>query len=390
MEDPALVFDDTLPPGAAGVHAIVIGIGHYRHFPGGAGDEFDAGDEPIEQLSSPPHSARAVADWLLAAYHKDATHPLRSLSLVIAEPSGSAIYAHLLCPEREVPDAKIEDIRGAVQAWKARGDANVDNLMLFYICCHGISAGLQHTLLASDFGADVNNPFRHAIDFTQFHQGMAKCAATKQVYFIDACRVLSDNLFRDGSKGDPIISSDGKILQRSAPVFRSTLAGSSAWGLNNRPSAFAQALPLAFRGGAWRRENGQWLVCSSLLKLALEQQIKRVMWQYRNFPSLIDRDNDVTLTLKVPDARAIPCVPVDVSCDPVAANEFVSLSVQAFSSKKITQVPSRKASRDSWLLDLDSGMYTIAAKFPGLQFNKAANPNVIVHPPNGSERIKVV
>ncbi|WP_425049769.1 caspase family protein [Psychromarinibacter sp. S121] len=390
MADPALIFQDDTPD-QPGVHAVVIGCGHYRHFPDGAGDLFDTGGEDLEQLSSPPHSARRIANWVLDTYHGDPEHPLRSLSLVIAEQPGPARFHHMLIPDRPVPDATMDGIRAALHGWRQRGDAHADNLMLFYFCGHGIEAGLQHTLLASDFGADPFNPFRHAIDFTQLHQGMAKCTARRQVYFLDACRVASENLFHGDDKGDPVFRNDGVLAQQSAPVFRSALAGKRAWGLTNRPSPFAEALPRAFRGGAWRKVGGRWVVCSSLLKLAIQHQIMRVMDEFRNFSSAIEQDNEVTMTLKVPGPGAKPMVPVDVGCMPGAANRVVRLLVQPMGTNGGQPMPLREPeSEETYLLDLEAGVYSISARFdPPAAFHDTPLDDVIVHPPNGSERIEV-
>lgn len=385
MPDPvSLIFEDDRPAEAPGVHAVVIGVGHYRHLPGGSGVRCPD-HENMQQLASPPHSARHVADWLFQTYYDDPVRPLRSLHLLISEPAGPADYAYVLCPQVTVQEAALENIRAAVQDWKNRGDASPESLMVLYFCGHGVSSGLQHSLLCTDYGEDHGNPLRHAIDFTQFHQGMGKCRAGSQMFLIDACRILSQSLLESGSKGDPLIASRASVMQRSAPIFRSALPGVAAYGLPGKPSAFAQALPLAFRGGAWREHEGSWVVCSSMLKLALELQITRVMREFRKYSTLIDRDNDVTMTLKEPAGQ--PLVPVDLGCRPDLANERAVLSYGASGANVIRrrEVPEKEI----WLLDLECGLYDFTATFANGEHPDGVVSNKYVHPPNVSPRITV-
>ena len=390
MADPALVFQDGQPADVPGVHAIVIGIGHHRHFPGGEGLEMDADGGTMSQLSSPPHSARTVADCLLETFHEDPEGPLRSLSMVIADRGGPAEYAHLLCPRRPVPDATLDSLRAAIQSWFQRGDAHEDNLLIFYICCHGISTGMQQTLLASDFLADQFDIFRHAIDFTQFHAGMSRCAAREQIYFVDASWTISENLMRDGSKGEPIVSSHAGAIKETAPIYRSRLEGKAAWGLPNQASPFAQALPKAFQGGAWDRELGRWHLGTTRLQGALEQQIKRLMRRFRTFSNLIEVDRAASLRLKSLAFDAHPIHPVEIACLPEVANETVVLTAHPEDRNEQIVIPSRvPPQKDSWLLDLRMGVYDMSARFPGHEINDPPDKEIFVHSDNVSEVIEV-
>jgi Caspase domain len=390
MEDPGLIFEEKGKADVAGVHAIVIGIGHYRHLPGGLADETQLPEvPPIAQLTAPPHSARAMANFFFDTYHGDPAHPLSSLSVLIAEKDPKP-YKHLLVPDRNIADATIANLRAAVRAWKQRGDRNEDNLLIFYICCHGISSGIQHTLIASDFAKDGEKLFTRAIDLTELHRGMGQCKAKAQVYFIDACRVMTPKLLEEEYKGDPIVEADGSVAPRSSPIFKSSLSGDATWSLRDQPSPFAQSIGKAYLGGAWRREQGRWLVCSTLLKTAMQHQIKRILWQFPRFPSDIDRDNDVTLILKYPKDGQEPLVPLDVLCAPGDANLTVRLELLRTGAAAPLKIPSRDpALPAAWLLDVPRGEYKVSCSFDEQNFEDRVLEGIMVYPPNASERVEV-
>lgn len=64
-------------------HAIVIGVGAYPHLIGGAGPLTNR-NEGMAQLSSPPLSARALAEWLIESLH-DPSKPLATVALLLSE-----------------------------------------------------------------------------------------------------------------------------------------------------------------------------------------------------------------------------------------------------------------------------------------------------------------
>lgn len=387
MADPVtLIFKDNRPAEHPGVHTIVIGIGDYKHFPGGAGHEY-SGHGNMGQLSSPCHSARHVADWLFDTYHDDAEMPLRSLRMLLSDPDGNGTYAHILSPEKPIPEATLSNVKMAIREWKAQGDESKANLMVFYFCGHGISSGTQHTLLCTDFGSDEADVFENAINFNDFHRGMDRCTARAQCFFVDACRVGSPELMESAvSRGQSIIGGLITFAEhtRSAPIFRSSLPGATAFGLSGKPSAFAQALPLAFKGGAWRQHQGKWVVCTSRLKLALETQIKRIMHIFKNLDRRVVSDHDVTLTLKTPSGQ--PIVPIEIGCDPIEANEKATL---CYRSGTVGKVCRPSPARDEWFLDLEKGNYSFEATFPNGEFNDNRLDDEIVFPPEVSPRIPV-
>src|SRR5262249_32590911 len=117
--------------GGPKTHAFIVGVGRYRHLLGG-GDE-RPGIPALAQLTSPPISARGLADCLIGALNNP-TAPLGSVELLLSEGAGKPKYlpptpgATPITIER----ATSERIRGAFDRWYARCDAHKDNVALFY------------------------------------------------------------------------------------------------------------------------------------------------------------------------------------------------------------------------------------------------------------------
>src|SRR5437773_1039482 len=65
-------------------HAIVIGVGHYPYLRGGKGKTKFANAGGLDQLKSPPESARSIARWLIEDYQHP-TKPLGTVSLLISD-----------------------------------------------------------------------------------------------------------------------------------------------------------------------------------------------------------------------------------------------------------------------------------------------------------------
>ena len=375
-----LVFPSDPVSADAGVHAIVVGIGHYRHLPGGDDEEYPK-HEGMSQLSSPPISARHIADWLLDTYRNDADRPLRSLELLISERGGQAAYSNASADLADVPidEATLANVARAIKDWKRRGESSADNLLIFYFCGHGISAGLQHTLLCTDFGADHDAPLTTAINFTDFHLGMDKCAAREQCYFVDACRVASTELIESVSfKGQPVVYGTAKLTKpsRAAPVYHAAMPGVEGWGLNNRPSAFAQALPRAFKGAAWKRRGGRWVVDANQLNSALDVLVAHIMRVFKALDKRVEASSLSRINLK--NANGEPVVPVEITCDPNSANSVAQLS---YESPPAARQVRNAQSGDSWYVELERGEYNFAASFEDDEFVDR-NVDEYVFPPD--------
>src|SRR4051812_36771197 len=119
------MFFEANQPGPS-LHALVIGVGGYPHLPGGGGrmiaDPLRYGN--LGQLTSSPRSALEFAIWLRDCDPIRWAAPLASIDLRIspapADPDPGGLGSGY-------PDATIDSITEAFNAWKERCAADADN-----------------------------------------------------------------------------------------------------------------------------------------------------------------------------------------------------------------------------------------------------------------------
>jgi len=378
----ATVYENRKIQGAATTHVLVIGAGHYPYLSGAAG-------WGLRQLTSPPHSARAIARWLIEEF-KHPTKPLASLALLVAEKSTAKFNFRSENNEKSVsvPDANVGNVKRAVKLWHARGNAHEDNLLLFFFCGHGLALAPDLALLLADFGADALNPLDGALDFRRFRLGMNECAAREQCYFVDACRSESDLLSRNaGFAGHPMVqktgayNTSGRICQ--APVFHSTLSGAAAYATRKKPSHYTEALIGALAGAGADNEAGPWRVQTELLNRAISAALRDLSSRL----SLPQNQINATEDLSPIDLNLIanPLVPLVVTCEPELANRTA-----AFSCTGSTFSGKRRPRNGSWRLKVPVDSYDIAAKFPAGPFNSTEETGFAVRPPFRRATLKVL
>lgn len=349
-------------------HAIVIGVGHYAHLPGGRRKKFSK-PGGMGQLKSPPVSARAIARWLIEEY-KHPEKPLASVSLLLSDSTGNDFTYELKGKEKTVPAAPAEmaEVEEAVSAWRALGHKNSDHLLLFFFCGHGIARGTDLALLLSDFGAKETNPLDGAIDFRRMRLGMDECAARQQCYFVDACRVGSELLIKgDGYAGNPIIQGIGAVNAsgkvRQAPVFYSTLPGTLAHARVGKPSVYTAALLEALAGAGAGDETGSWRVRTNRLHDALNFLVMDASEELEVSQLQIAPSDELTSI----DLNEIaePQVPVVFTCLPKEAHGEATLSC----ANSVLNLK-RKAGKAPWRLRLPADSYDFVAKYKEKDFKK--------------------
>lgn len=377
----SLVFERQIDGPAT--HAIVIGVGAYAHLPGGDGVPFPD-HQSMEQLTSPPHSARAFAKWLTGDY-RNPTKPLASLDLLISEAQGN----EFTLPNGEVKQiepAILENVDRAVLTWKDRGDKSPDHLMIFFFCGHGITGGPITSLLLEDFGKRSDRPLKQAIDFNSFYQGMAKCKARQQCYFVDACRVASPTLIEAHNyAGEPIIyGSTQPSGKRRAPVYYSTVLGSRAYGRTDAPSVFTEVLIRAFDGAGSDDVDGDWRVDTQMLNRGISYLLEREIGETTGLEQVCPVDGLTRFTLHYLDRR--PVVPVTVGCRPTGANNVVVLSYCYMDgSNEVERLPPQSS---DWNIDVEEGTYCFSAKLKGRTY-RPNNEGIGVRPPFRRVNIEV-
>lgn len=347
----------------AATHAIVIGVGHYQHLPGGKATKKYASPGGMGQLKSPPLSAKAIARWLIEEYNHP-QKPLASVSLLVSESRDSEFTFKKGKTEKTVtvPPATRPEVEKAIRAWHELGNKNPDHLLLFFFCGHGIARVPDLSLLLADFGGVDNAPLDGAFDFRRFRQNMDECAAREQCYFIDACRVGSELLIgNDGFAGNPIIHRTGATNNsgrvRHAPVFYSTLAGAEAYAEPNKPSLYTLALLEAFAGAGADDEDGPWRVGTSDLLKSLDFLVREESNRLKLPQLQISSSDDLSvIQLNVVDS---PKVPVVVNCHPASANEKATLRCEGPNLNE-----SRNPQKDPWILRLPIDTYVFHAELP--------------------------
>jgi hypothetical protein len=274
MPAPFLVHES--PAKSPQTHVIVIGVGDYPHLVGGSG-KLSVDNDGMDQLSSPPISARKFADWLIRSFHNP-NKPLGTVTLLVSEKTPEK-FVNATTGQDHVPaPATADNIVRAITEWKLRGDAHFENMLIFYFCGHGISAGTEASLLASDFGANDNNSLDGAIDLRKLILGLNQCMASEQIFFIDACRASSDTLIISQSPGRLVIQP--RIRNPTWPPLRSstfyaTLKGDGAYGLPDQPTVFTASLIAAFDQLAADNEEGDWRINTHRMAEALDHLVAR-------------------------------------------------------------------------------------------------------------------
>lgn len=377
-----LILDQNIQ--GAATHALVIGVGHYRHLPNGSGPLFPD-HEGMGQLTSPPHSARAFARWLLEDYHNP-QRPLASLDLLLSD-ADSHEFQHPDGRRFPCDGATMDHVEQAVLAWKDRGDSDPDHLMLFYFCGHGIGSGLMTALLTEDFGRRADAPLKQAVDLNGLYLGMDKCAARQQCFFIDACRVASDTLIEaQGYAGDPIIYGSARASvqgKRRAPIYYATIAGARAYGRTGAPSVFTQVLLDALAGaGSDDIEEDQWRVDTDTLNRGITYLLDQQVPASERLDQVSPVDHLTSFTLH--HLQGKPLVPVAVSCEPEQATAAANLSW----SDGQTTVSRPEPDDSQWRLSLAAGAYRFFARFPNGGFTDGEKRSRI-RPPFRPVRIEV-
>jgi hypothetical protein len=107
------------PGGGPKVHVLAIGVGAYRHLPGGVAPR-SANPLNLGQLTGPPYSVAAFVDWVNTRMQ----HPLAALGTVdmLVSPAATDIQSGLVI---ETPS--MANVRAAFRRWHDKCNERVDN-----------------------------------------------------------------------------------------------------------------------------------------------------------------------------------------------------------------------------------------------------------------------
>lgn len=360
MVEPFLIHD--LAVAGPATHALVIGVGAYPHLNGGSGKR-TVDHDGMEQLTSPPISAREFASWLISEFHHP-DKPLASVALLLSEANSAPFFDPIDATESfVVAEATSKNVEDAVKAFFKRGDQDAGNQLIFYFCGHGIGQGTDTALLLSDYGHDEFNALRGAIDFRLLRLGMNRCKAANQIFFVDACRSSTDTLIEAAGNAGLVIIAAGRrpagLEPRRAPVFYATLNGFKAYAIPGKPTIFTDALLKGLRDLGADDEMGDWRVTTGRLQTAVEHVAERAAAdiEKRQVPTADDFANFYLTFIKdTPDAL------VYVVSNPPGAIGSATLSFQ-LAGGTLTDAPFDGRGPEIWALQLPSGDYEFTAVF---------------------------
>ncbi|GGT12683.1 caspase family protein [Streptomyces purpureus] len=355
----------------ARTHALVIGVGAYRHLIGGPQEV--ANPHGLRQLSSPPVSAREFATWLLTEYNEP-NKPLGSLALLLSEAVPGPFRDPRTGREHSVEEATIDNVDAAVREWKARADLRDDDRIVFYFCGHGVSLGNDMSLLASDVFADQESPLNGALNFTELWRGLIRCRAAEQVFFVDACRAGPDRLIRQAGGGFagrvPIAGQErpAGFAPREYAVYYATLDGEGSHARTGQVSLFTDALLRSLAGsGSENTDDDVWRVSTPALQLAIGRFMKEPQFA-GEFAGVQVPVSPESFDFGLHELTGDPVVPVYIGCSPREDNEFAEFVCRGERMPELRRALADIDASDptaEWPLDLPLGEYAVEARFDG-------------------------
>lgn len=355
------------------MHAIIIGVEVYPY----AGHILD-------DLSSPSHSAREIAMWLLDCNLDDhQPYPLGSLSLLISEDTPE-VFQHTAVVSVIPEQADSVNVQEAVSDWIQLANNNEQDLSLFYFCGHGVTNGLSsQSLLLSDYHKNPLNEMNGAINFKGFLRGMKRCAASHQLYFIDACRNTSEIATDTDAKGHTLIQPNTNRLYSSsveAAVYYATVEGGQAYGKRNDVSYFTDALLQGLRGtGSHNSEaDRRWRVSTGLLSRAIHFSLSFINSKHK----LIGQSQSCEFDFHLLDAE--PEALVLVSCN--NGQDNFRATMECYSSGILTDhrlIPEP----GWWQIHKNPGHYDFLAQ---VDVNTGRADSIYITPPYNKVDVRVL
>lgn len=366
-------------------HVLIIGVGSYKHLPGGEGPVLKK-TYGLKQLTTPPLSAIALANWMIGTLNNPDV-PLGSVEMVLspAQPytnpkTGSTV---------DVVAATIDNIQTAFDIWYERCDRHPGNIAIFYFCGHGIARD-NHYLLAEDFGASQNRPLQRSIDLERTHTGMARCKARTQLFLIDACREVPYQL--QGISGDDrgVALIEGRIdsdMARDAPILSATMQGRKAFGPPESVTNFTSSLIRALDGAGADQVEDVWRVTYlGIVKAVLDRLSRLIRPGAKQAEQLArSRGEGGDAMLHVSPTR--PMVPVRVFCQPPAGARYADLAVISLNDP--TGRFARAPAPGEWDLEAPAGSYQLRAEFPERPSYRPFTDSVVAWPPSRRWKVPV-
>jgi hypothetical protein len=371
------VFDRT--DGVAQTHALIIGVGRYRHLSGGACPADDPIARGLGQLASPAASALAVARFLLDEQASDPEVPLGSVELAVSPAGPVDAVSEIEVGDDRVPvePATFCRVRDAVDRWFLRCQRHAGNVAFLYVSGHGVAR--EHvTLLLEDFAERPRELFAHAVDMDGLRLGMAACRASTQCFFVDTCRSVPPELLeRLEVRAPPLLDGSHRRPRRDALIVYATGHDERAYGRPGGLTRYADGLLRAMRGLGARREKGAWRVTTDNVGLAVAEVLRRGN-EVPGTPvqcAEVDGSGRGSMLRVLP---GIPAVPFRLGCDPAAATDAATMRLVGLRDGRVAD--HRDGGSGDWLGEVAAGAYDFQVRFPRRDF-RDGRLEVAAHPP---------
>jgi hypothetical protein len=253
----------------------VLGVSRYQHLPKRPQDPVTDATFGLRQLESAATSAVRFARWMTNSYNRPGA-PLQNLWLLLS-PSARE-RRNLSAEERAAPVAAHDEVKAALDEWRAACEADRDGIAVFYASGHGIVLGPQEggIVLLEDFNADPDRRMERSLNVVQARSGLAGPDAPKrQFWFLDACQPLPEHR---GVELRPagLPGWDGHIPEHTevSPIFMSAATGTLAFGKPGKGTLFSEALEdcLGLRS-VGLDDNGDWVIHDTTLGRRMRERV---------------------------------------------------------------------------------------------------------------------
>lgn len=361
------------------VHALIIGVGGYRHLPGGT-EPVPHGTMGLRQLTGPPQSAKTFAQWITSRLR----HPTAQLGTIEMLLSPQETWAPLGETPVDVEIPSMRNVSDAFDRWFARCDDDPRNVAMFYFCGHGVEKESQFLLL-EDFGRTRQRLMENAVDIGATYGGMATCKAREQYFFVDACREIRQELLEDLSgQARPLVTPKAIADPReNEALLFATSGGWKAYGRTGRSTQFTDAVIRALDGLGSHQEGNRWVVDYPGLLRVVTMLLQGGQGEgRRQRPTVRGGASGVLHVCTDP-----PVVPVAIACEPTAA---VSAAQAAFAPiyPPGSAPLALETVRDGWRLDVPADVYLLTLDFPAGGY-RTTTQKVVAYPPGLSLPVAV-
>jgi hypothetical protein len=348
--------ENAIVTNAPRLHAFVIGVGDYPHLNGGTGT---LAQDPLglSQVTTPCHTVPKIVDWLLNKYNNPAC-PLGSVEVLVSP--GAPVGGQ--APAVVADSATMANIEKAFAAWEQRCSKQADNISFFYFCGHGV-AKIGQYLLPEDFGdPQVPNQWKNCIDFGGLRDGMRKCKAQTQLFFVDACRETPFGLLTQlHVTGNPLITASFTDMVTCSSAYYATTQGRKAYGPDDEPTYFSRALLSCLNGVAAEKRKGKYVVDTYSLSNALG---KAMAHNGRRYKQTLACNPDVS-GLAVINEPGTQRVIAAIECSSDAASAVAEIML---SSNGAVLFQSARGKAKPLIEEVDAGDWIIDVRFPGGEY----------------------